>query len=197
MARKVCLLIFFLFIAVHSLFFTSCGNMIGSPSEHSAQEKNGREHEEASFPEGDSEDKESSEEFISREKEQLFALLNTARLERGLRSLELSEELSSVAQLKAEEMASLQYISNISPNYGLPYQMAFELGAVGDEEWVIENRVLAKNAAEAHRELMDIFASRTNMLYYLNMEVGIGIAEFSPGRYIFVQLFTLPMRAIE
>lgn len=142
-------------------------------------------------------DEEVEEEELASAKEKMFALLNEERSARGLQPLPYSKELATVAQEKANEMAELQYIAEKSPRYGIPYQMAYERGVVGEDEWVMETRVLATGVRDAHEQLMNVYGMRAIILYHNNTSAGIGVAPFNAEEFIYVQMFTLPMEAIE
>lgn len=64
----------------------------------------------------------------STEAEAVLNLVNDERAKAGLKPLKMSEELRSIANLKAKDMADNNYFSHTSPTYGSPFQMLQDFG---------------------------------------------------------------------
>lgn len=59
---------------------------------------------------------------------QVLSLVNQYRAQNGLGALTLSDELSNVAQAKAQDMKNNNYFSHNSPTYGTPFEMMQSFG---------------------------------------------------------------------
>ena len=64
----------------------------------------------------------------STEAEAVLNLVNNERAKAGLKPLKMSEELRSIANLKAKDMAEKNYFSHTSPTYGSPFDMLQQFG---------------------------------------------------------------------
>ena len=74
---------------------------------------------------GDSEVEQSAP---STQAEKVLSLVNNERAKNGLQPLKMSEELRSIANLKARDMADKNYFDHTSPTYGSPFQMLQDFG---------------------------------------------------------------------
>ncbi len=118
--------------------------------------------------------------------QELFELVNRARLEAGLDVLDWHERLSDVAEEYARRMATEGFFSHVAPDGstlgsrvaegGVPYRI------------VGENLALAVTVPIAHDGLMESPGHRANILHEEFSSVGIGIVE-TPYGLIAVQVF--------
>lgn len=58
----------------------------------------------------------------------VLSLINSARIEAGLKELKLGSTLPKIAQLKATDMVQNNYFSHTSPTYGSPFEMMQDFG---------------------------------------------------------------------
>ncbi|MFG6147077.1 CAP domain-containing protein [Halobacillus sp. B23F22_1] len=108
--------------------------------------------------------------------EQVVQLTNEAREEQGLEPLELSEEVSEVAQEKSEDMAENDYFSHTSPNYGSPFDML--------QEYDVDFNTAAENIAagqQSPEEVVDGWLNssshRKNIMNANMTDIGVGYEE--------------------
>lgn len=118
--------------------------------------------------------------------QQVLYLVNIERANYGLSALVLNDDLSYVANFKANEMQTLGYIDHISPVYGEPYQMLKYFG--------ITFSACAENIAVGHTTpamvvsaWMNSDGHRVNILNSKYTKLGIGLTD--TGNY-WVQVFT-------
>ena len=118
----------------------------------------------------------------------MLNLLNSARAERDLPPLKLSEQLTILARLKAEDMAENNFFAHHSPNFGSPFEMMkdFEIEFSTAGENIASNPTLIG----AHNRLMQSAQHRANVLNKNFDSVGIGIASGDGYDKIIVQMFT-------
>lgn len=92
----------------------------------------------------------------------LFELINSARLNEGVRPVEIDQKLVEIARLKARDMIENGYFGHISPTYGTPGQMLRKFGVnfrsagenlakAGD---VYKAHLLFLASTQGHREIM-------------------------------------------
>ncbi|MDK2918554.1 MAG: hypothetical protein PWQ37_1287 [Candidatus Petromonas sp.] len=111
----------------------------------------------------------------------MLTLINDERTKSGLKPLTLNDKLTSVAQLKAEDMAKNNYLSHTSPTYGSIYTMIRNAGISFYN--VGENIATAYSIENAHRNFMNSYIHRNAILAPHFAEVGIGIAKTSTGMH--------------
>ncbi len=121
--------------------------------------------------------------------QQVVDLVNVERAKAGLKPLEAKQDLTSVAQLKAEDMYNSKYFSHTSPNYGSPFDMMRKYGisyrAAG------ENIAMGqRTAAQVVQDWMNSPGHRANILNTNYTEIGVGVYQSYNGNgYIWVQEF--------
>ncbi|MDT8862183.1 CAP domain-containing protein [Alkalihalobacillus sp. MEB130] len=124
---------------------------------------------------------------VTQEEQQMVDLVNQERAQRGLAPLQINEQLTEVARVKAQDMIDHQYFSHQSPTYGSPFDMLTQF----DVSYRTAGENLAGNQTveAAHQALMNSDGHRANILNADYGEVGIGIIEGGPYGKMFVQLF--------
>lgn len=118
---------------------------------------------------------------------QVLKLVNIERKKEGLEPLKIDKKLTSVAQVKSDEMEKKGYFNHKSPKYGTPFQMMDKFG--------IKYMVAAENIAYGQetpekvvKGWMESPGHRKNILNSRFHEIGIGISKNEP--YHWVQMFT-------
>lgn len=119
--------------------------------------------------------------------ETVLTLINNARKENGLPSLQIDNLLNSTAQTKANDMVTNNYFSHTSPTYGSPFEMMQNAGItykVAGENIAgnssVENAVKSWLASEEHK---------TNILSNAYNYIGIGIEPSDTYGYVIVTMF--------
>ncbi|ARK30880.1 CAP domain-containing protein [Halalkalibacter krulwichiae] len=124
---------------------------------------------------------------VTQEEQQMIDLVNQERVEQGLSPLEVNEQLTEVARVKAQDMIDNQYFSHQSPTYGSPFDMLTQFNV--SYRTAGENLAGNQTVEAAHQALMNSDGHRANILSSEFGEVGIGIVEGGPYGKMFVQLF--------
>ncbi len=113
----------------------------------------------------------------------LFELINSARINEGVRPVEIDMRLVEIARLKARDMIDNNYFGHFSPTYGSPGQMLRKFGVnfwsagenlskAGD---VYKAHMLFLTSTQGHREIM------------LNPNYNkVGVAVVARGSYVLV-----------
>ena len=119
--------------------------------------------------------------------ETVLTLINNARKENGVPSLQIDNLLNSTAQTKANDMVTNNYFSHTSPTYGSPFEMMQNAGItykVAGENIAgnssVENAVKSWLASEEHK---------TNILSNAYNYIGIGIEPSDTYGYVIVTMF--------
>lgn len=135
---------------------------------------------------GDSEVEQSAP---STQAEAVLNLVNQERSKAGLKPLKMSEELRSIANLKAKDMAENNYFDHNSPTYGSPFQMLQDFG--------VHYSAAGENIAAGQRspeEVMNAWMNssghRANILNKNFDTLGIGYYEGGKYSTYWVQTFT-------
>jgi uncharacterized YkwD family protein len=118
---------------------------------------------------------------------EMFNLVNAARAENGVAALSFNGNLSTVAQVKAQEMVDSNYFSHTSPAYGSPFDMMTNFGIVYSAAG--ENLAGDSSVANAHNALIASQGHKDNILQSSFTSMGIGIVDSPTYGYIFVQMF--------
>lgn len=130
-----------------------------------------------------------AESATTQQAQQVLQLVNTERKKQGLRSLTLSSNLTSIANMKAKDMAVNNYFSHTSPTYGSPFQMLQHFGV--SYKTAGENIAAGqKSPEEVMQAWMNSSGHRANILNANYTELGVGY--YKGGNYgtEWVQLFT-------
>ncbi|NMA24065.1 MAG: serine protease [Clostridiales bacterium] len=117
--------------------------------------------------------------------QEVAALVNQARRQNGLKELTLSPELSNVARIKANDMATNRYFSHTSPTYGSPFDMMKQFG--------ISYRTAGENIAMGQTTAQQVFngwmnseGHRANILNPNFSQIGVG---YTANGHYWVQMF--------
>jgi len=123
---------------------------------------------------------------------QAFVLVNKKREENGLRDLEWSDPLESVARLHSDNMAEYQFFSHKGLDNKYVSQRADD-AHVGSWSSIGENIAYMRGYSDPVAMAVDLWLEspthRHNMLdpYWKESAVGVGVAE--DGSYYFTQVF--------
>ncbi|GAB6179087.1 hypothetical protein JCM14036_04060 [Desulfotomaculum defluvii] len=127
--------------------------------------------------------------FMNDFQKQVVNLVNAERAKYGLQPLVAKEDLTKVAQAKAQDMYQSRYFSHTSPNYGSPFDMMRKFGisylAAG------ENIAMGQKTPEqVMQDWMNSSGHRANILNAKYNEIGVGVYQsYSGYGYIWVQEF--------
>ncbi|MCI5898068.1 MAG: CAP domain-containing protein [Firmicutes bacterium] len=120
--------------------------------------------------------------------QQILALVNQKRNAQGLNALVLNDELSAVAQAKAEDMAAKGYFSHTSPTYGSPFDMMKSFGI----NYTAAGENIAKGYSSASSVMdgwMNSEGHRANILNTNFTQLGVGYYVDGNGTAYWVQMF--------
>ena len=119
---------------------------------------------------------------------EMLAQVNQQRRNAGLSELSLSQELTKVATVKAEDMRDQGYFSHTSPTYGSPFDMMKEFG--------INYRTAGENIAKGQKSVeavmngwMNSTGHRANILNGNFNKLGVGYCSDNAGNTYWVQMF--------
>ena len=119
--------------------------------------------------------------------QEIFDMLNAARISEGLQPLAYSEALESVGLAHGREMYVVGYFSHESPTTGTVGDRASDAGIA--YVLVGENLALAADPVQVHEGLMGSPTHRENILRQEFRRVGIGVIEGPTGLMV-VQVFS-------
>lgn len=140
---------------------------------------------------GDSTPTTSTGDKTSVQAEEVLKLVNSERQKAGLQPLTLSEKLTSIANMKAQDMADKNYFSHQSPTYGSPFDMLHEFGVSYSNAG--ENIASGQTSAEqVMRDWMNSSGHRANILNKNYTELGVGYVKGGNYGTEWVQLFIRP-----
>lgn len=127
----------------------------------------------------------SDNDFLNELQTEVIALTNKYREENGLPALKADLELTKVAQIKSDDMATNDYFSHTSPTYGSPFDMLQEFG--------VDYTAAAENIAAGQQSPDEVVAGwinspghRKNILNEKVTHIGVGYV--TNGNY-WTQLF--------
>ncbi len=127
----------------------------------------------------------------STQAEEVLQLVNSERQKAGLKPLTLSEELTSIANTKAEDMAENNYFDHTSPTYGSPFQMLQRFGVSYSSAG--ENIAAGQKTPEqVMKDWMNSSGHRANILNKDYTQLGVGYVEGGSYGTEWVQLFIRP-----
>ena len=120
--------------------------------------------------------------------EDMLDEVNAYRRAAGLAELTLSEDLTKVAQTKAEDMRDRQYFDHTSPTYGSPFDMMKKFG--------IGFRTAGENIAMGQESVEEVMVDwmlspghRANILNGKYTKLGVGYCTDASGNTYWVQMF--------
>jgi len=115
-------------------------------------------------------------------------LVNAERTKRGISTLTLDSNLSSVATKKSQDMVNKNYFDHTSPTYGSPFDMMKQFG--------ISYRTAGENIAKGQKTPQEVVTAwmnseghRKNILNPNFTNLGVGIAKDSKGTTYWTQMF--------
>lgn len=126
---------------------------------------------------------------VSNFQQQVVDLVNQERAKNGLSPLTIKQDLTDVAQMKAQDMYDKKYFDHTSPTYGSPFDMMSKNGisylAAG------ENIALGQQTPEqVMQDWMNSPGHRANILNPNFTQIGIGVYNSYKGNgFIWVQEF--------
>ncbi|SER34766.1 uncharacterized protein, YkwD family [Gracilibacillus ureilyticus] len=110
---------------------------------------------------------------LSQFEQQVVALTNAERQKQGLAPLKIDTELSKVARVKSQDMATNGYFSHNSPTYGSPFDMMKQFG--------INYRTAGENIAKGQQSPEEVVKAwmnseghRANILNANFTHIGVG-----------------------
>lgn len=123
--------------------------------------------------------------------QEVLKLVNQERQKQGLKALTLNTKLTSVANMKAKDMADKNYFSHTSPTYGSPFQMLQNYG--------VTYTSAGENIAAGQRTSQEVMNSwlnssghRANILNKDYTQLGVGYYKGGSYGTYWVQLFIKP-----
>lgn len=121
---------------------------------------------------------------------QMVQLINQARNNAGLPSLQVSSNLTAAARAKSKDMIDYGYFSHTSPTYG-DFVNLLTVYGVDTFRTAAENLAMNSNGSVsgAHNMLMGSPGHRANILNGNYSLVGVGIQIQSDGSHFYTQLF--------
>ncbi|MBQ8164941.1 MAG: SH3 domain-containing protein [Clostridia bacterium] len=117
----------------------------------------------------------------------LLNLVNEARANNGVGALKLNDELSRIAQHKAEDMVENNYFSHNSKIYGTPFEMIRSYGMTFSA--AAENIAGNQSVESAFYAWMNSSGHAANILNAKYTDTGIGICVSPTYGLIIVQMF--------
>lgn len=132
-----------------------------------------------------------SETQITNEIRQVLELVNQERAKNGVGKLTLSNELTHVATLKAQDMRDKNYFSHNSPTYGTPFEMLQKFGV--KYTYAGENIAGGQQSPQAvMNDWLNSSGHRANILNKNYTELGVGYVKGGQYGTYWVQLFRKP-----
>lgn len=124
---------------------------------------------------------------LTDEEQRMVTLINSERIKRNLKPLQIDKELTRVARIKSQDMEKNDYFSHYSPTYGSPFDMMKNFGikflAAG------ENIAANRSIENAHNSLMNSKGHRDNILNPNFTHIGVGIEKSSKYGNLITQMF--------
>lgn len=123
--------------------------------------------------------------------QEVLKLVNQERSKQGLKALTLNTKLTSVANMKAKDMAVNNYFSHQSPTYGSPFQMLQQYGVSYSSAG--ENIASGQTSAqEVMNSWLNSSGHRANILNSNYTQLGVGYYKGGSYGTYWVQLFIKP-----
>ncbi|KAA0958799.1 S-layer homology domain-containing protein [Planococcus kocurii] len=119
-----------------------------------------------------------------------IAMVNEIRQAAGAGKLQEDSALTKIAQLKAEDMARNNYFAHSSPTYGLPWEMAIDLGYPTNQvgENLASGYITANETVDAW---MESSGHKDNLLLKSYTVIGVGYTEDSDGFPYWVHMYAI------
>jgi len=127
---------------------------------------------------------------LSPQERELFELVNSERVSRGLAPLQLNTQLTYLARLKSQDMADLNYFAHESPTYGRSGDMLRNAGF--KFSLAAENIGMGGSIKAIFNAFMNSSGHRSKIVGSRYTHTGVGVV-YKPGRgYLVTQLFVVP-----
>lgn len=117
----------------------------------------------------------------------MVSLVNAERAKIGASALSINPQLTQIARLKSQDIATKNYFSHTSPTYGSPFEMMKTYGI--SYLYAGENLALNATVQAAHQALMNSPGHKANILNKNFNQVGIGVVTKSDGSRVYTQMF--------
>lgn len=126
---------------------------------------------------------------LSAMESEVVRLVNIERQKEGLQPFTTSSELSKVARVKSEDMATKNYFSHTSPTYGSPFEMMKSFGVKYNTagENIARGQLTAQSVVNGW---MNSSGHRANIMNPSFNKIGVGLAKSSNGTNYWTQMFT-------
>lgn len=124
---------------------------------------------------------------LSADEKEVFDLINQQRINNGLSSLKIDNEVQKVARIKAQDMVNNNYFAHESPTYGTPFQMLKNFGI--NYKSAGENIAGNSTNAGAVNAWMNSPGHKSNILNSSYNYTGIGVVSSDKYGKIYVQMF--------
>jgi uncharacterized YkwD family protein/spore coat assembly protein SafA len=128
---------------------------------------------------------------VKTQENEVVRLVNVERSKAGLRPLTANWQVSRVARIKSQDMATKGYFSHTSPTYGSPFNMMENFG--------IRFSAAGENIAYGQRTPQEVMTGwmnspghRANILNPSYTQIGVGLATNSRGTKYWTQEFIKP-----
>lgn len=129
---------------------------------------------------------------VKTQEDEVVRLVNIQRAKNGLQALKANWQLSRVARIKSQDMATKGYFSHTSPTYGSPFTMMESFGLKYSSAG--ENIAMGQRTpAEVMNGWMNSPGHRANILSPSYSEIGVGLAKNSSGSLYWTQEFIRPL----
>lgn len=120
---------------------------------------------------------------------EVLELVNKERSKYGLKALVLDNQLTSVANMKAQDMANNNYFDHTSPTYGSPFEMLQQFGI--NYRSAGENIAGGQKTSQAVMEdWLNSSGHRANILNANYSKLGVGFYQGGKLGTYWVQVFT-------
>lgn len=125
---------------------------------------------------------------VTQQAREVLELVNKERAKVGAKALTLSDSLTNIATIKAQDMADKGYFDHTSPTYGSPFDMLKRFGVQYSSAG--ENIAAGqKDANEVMNSWMNSSGHRANILKADYEQIGIGYVTGGRWGTYWVQLF--------
>jgi uncharacterized YkwD family protein len=105
----------------------------------------------------------------------MVSLVNQARMDAGLKPLQVDPTLTQLARMKSQDILDNNYFAHTSPTYGSAFTMMKNAG--------VTYKIAGENLAKArdHQRLMASDGHRANILNPDFTHIGVGIVKYQYG----------------
>lgn len=125
---------------------------------------------------------------VSPQTDDLLKLINSERQQRGIKTLTLDQNLTSLAQNYSRKMSSENFFSHTDPQGTTPFERLKNAGAFFQTAG--ENIAYAPDVSIAHQNLMNSEEHKSNILNPDYSKIGIGIFAENKSKILITEVFT-------